>query len=143
MAVNLTTIKNTNQETIIHFESGATIGNATITIANLTASTQARNSDTPKVNIVRFVSTGEDGAVVLVQRNGKSILVCAPENAPFLDLTSMGISDAQQNDQDIIIQNQAAKQVSGYITLRKIQGWSSKVETVTLGAYDNESSVGA
>jgi hypothetical protein len=143
MAVNLTTIKNTNQETIIHFESGATIGNATITIANLTASTQARNSDTPKVNIVRFVSTGEDGAVVLVQRNGKSILVCAPENAPFLDLTSMGISDAQQNDQDIVIQNQAAKQVSGYITLRKIQGWSSKVETATLGAYDNESSVGA
>ena len=143
MAVNFTTIKNTNLETIIHFESPAATGTATITLANLTAATQTRNSDTPKVNIVRFVSTGEDGAVVLVQRNGKSILVCAPENAPFLDLTSMGISDAQQNDQDIVIQNQAAKQVSGYITLRKIQGWSSKVETATLCAYDNESSVGA
>lgn len=143
MAVNFTTIKNTNQETIIHFESPATIQNGTISIASLTAASQARNSDAPKVNIVRFIATGEVGSTVLVQRSVKSILVCAPENAPVLDFTSMGISDAQQNDQDIVIQNQTAKQVSGYITLRKVQGWSTKVETATLGAYDNESNVGS
>jgi hypothetical protein len=143
MAVNFTTIKNTNQETIIHFESPATIQNGTITIANLTAATQARNSDAPKVNIVRFVTTGEDGALLVVQRNGKTIIACAPENAPFLDLTSMGISDGQQNDYDIVIDNQSAKQVSGYITLRKVQGWSTKVETATFGAYDNETAVGS
>ena len=143
MAVNFTTIKNTNQETIIHFESPATIQNGTITIANLTAATQARNSDAPKVNIVRFVTTGEDGALLVVQRNGKTIIACAPENAPFLDLTSMGISDGQQNDYDIVIENQSAKQVSGYITLRKVQGWSTKVETAVFGPYDNETAVGS
>lgn len=143
MAVNLTTIKNTNQETIIHFESGATIGNATITIANLAATTQARNSDDPTVNIVRFVSTGEVGALVVVQRNGKSIIACAPENAPFLDLPSIGISDGQQHTSDIVIQNQTAKQVSGYIVLRKIAGWSTKVEDATYGAYDDPTRVGA
>ena len=143
MAINFTTIKNTNLETVIHFESPATIQNGTITIANLAAATQARNSDAPKVNIVRFVSTGEVGSTVLIQRGVKSILVCAPENAPVLDLPSMGISDGQNNDQDIVIQNQAAKQVSGYIVLRKIQGWSTKVETEQYGAYDDVTRVGA
>lgn len=143
MAVNFTTIKNTNLETIIHFESPATIQNGTITIANLASATQVRNSDTPKVNIVRLVATGEDGSTLLIQRNVKSVLVCAPENAPMIDLPSFGISDNQQNDQDIVLQNQTAKQISGYITLRKVQGWSDKVETATFGSYDNPTVVGS
>jgi hypothetical protein len=110
----------------------------------LAASTQSRNSDTPKVNIVRFVCSGVDGSAVTVTRNGKYIIACAPENAPFLDLTSMGISDNTQNDQNITIsQTVASKPITGYITLRKIQGWSTKVETVTYGAYDDETAVGA
>lgn len=142
MAMNLTTVKNTGQETIIHFEA-ADASSATITIAGLAASTQARNSDTPRVNIVRFVSTGEDGAVVVVSRNNKNIIACAPENAPFLDLTSMGITESQQNDQDIKIESKVAKVVSGYITLRKVAGWSGKVETAEFGSYDNPNVVGS
>lgn len=143
MAVNFTTIKNTNQETIIHFESPATIQNGTITIADLAAASQARNSDTPKVNIVRFVATGEVGSAVIVQRDIKTIIACAPENAPILDLPSMGISENQENDADIVIQNQTAKQVTGYITLRKVQGWDTKFEPATYGAYDDPTRVGA
>jgi hypothetical protein len=143
MSVNFTTIKNTNQETVIHFESPATIQNGTITIANLAAASQARNSDAPKVNIVRFICTGEDGAAVIIQRGIKTVLVCAPENAPQLDLPALGISDNINNDQDIVIQNQTAKQMSGYIVLRKIQGWSTKVEEATYGAYDDRTQVGA
>ena len=33
--------------------------------------------------------------------------------------------------------------VPGYITLRKIAGWNTKVETVVYGAYDDETTVGA
>lgn len=143
MAVNFTTIKNTNQEVVIHFESPATIQDGTITIADLAAASQARNSDTPKVNIVRFIASGEVGSTVIVQRDGKTVIACAPENAPFLDLPAMGISEDQKNNFNIVIQNQTAKQVSGYITLRKIQGWSTKVETATYGAYDDTSRVGA
>ena len=143
MSMNFTTIRNTNQETIIHFEAPSN-ESATITIADLTASTQARNSDTPLVNIVRFIATGADGATLTVSRNGKTIIVCAPENAPFLDLTSMGISDSTANDKDILVANQVSgKAVSGYITLRKIQGWSTKVENASFGAYDNPNQVGS
>lgn len=142
MAMNFTTIKNTGQETIIHFEA-TDASFATITLANLTASTQARNSDTPRVNIVRFVSTGEDGALVVVSRNGKNIIACSPENAPFLDITSMGFTESIQNDQDIKIENKYAKVITGYITLRKVAGWSGKIETAEFGSYDNPSVVGS
>jgi hypothetical protein len=142
MTMAITTVRNTNQETIIHFQSSA-IETGTITISGLAASTQARNSDTPAVNIVRFVSTGEDTASVTVLRNSKVLIACAPENAPLLDLTSMGISEGQYNTYDVVISNNVAKQVTGYITLRKIAGWSTKVETAVFGPFDNQSAVGS
>jgi len=143
MAMNFTTVRNTNQETIIHFET-VTDDSGTITLADLGADSQTRNSDDPLVNIVRFVTTGVDGSAVIVSRNGKNIIACAPENAPFLDLPSMGISDNTNNDQDIVIaQTVANKPISGYITLRKIAGWDTKVENATYGAYDDPTRVGA
>jgi hypothetical protein len=143
MAMNFTTIRNTNQETIIHFEAPSN-ESATITIANLAAATQARNSDTPKVNIVRFICTGVLGSSLTISRGIKTILACAPENAPILDLPQYGISDNIGNTDDIVIANGvASKPVSGYITLRKIQGWDTKVENATYGAYDDPTRVGA
>lgn len=142
MAMFLTTIKNTGQETIIHFEA-VDVSDATIELASLTASTQARNSDSPRVNIVRFVCTGEDGASVIISRNGKNIIACAPENAPFLDLTSMGITESINNDKDIKVENKAAKAVTGYITLRKVAGWSGKIEIGEFGQYDDPTVVGS
>ena len=142
MAVLFTTVRNTNQETIIHFDTVAA-ESGTITLADLAAATQTRNSDAPKVNIVRFICTGADGAGTRVTRSGKNIISVAPENAPVLDLTQYGISDGINNTADIVIVNDVAKPVTGYITLRKVQGWSTKVETATLGAYDNETAVGS
>ena len=143
MAMNFTTVRNTNQETIIHFET-VDDDSATITLADLGASTQTRNSDDPLVNIVRFISTGIDGSAVIVSRDGKNIIACAPENAPILDLTQYGITDSTNNDQDILIaQTVANKSVSGYITLRKIAGWDTKVEYATYGAYEDEARIGA
>lgn len=143
MSMNFTTIRNTNQEIVIHFEAPSN-ESANITIADLAASSQERNSDTPKVNIVRFVCTGELGSSVKVSRGVKTIISAAPENAPILDLPSMGISDGINNTADITIaQGTAGKSISGYITLRKVQGWSTKVETATYGAYDDVTRVGA
>ena len=145
MAMNLTIVRNTNQETIYHFEA-TTNESATITLTNLTADTQALTAGgTPRVNIVRFVATGVDGSAMLISRSGgKAIINCAPENAPVLDLTSMGISDGQSNAENIVVASTvASKPVSGYITLRKIQGWDTKVETATYGSYDNVTAVGS
>jgi hypothetical protein len=143
MAVLFTTVKNTNQEVIVHFDTVAA-ESGTLALNTLGADTQALTSGgTPTVNIVKFVSTGELGSALRIVRNGKNVIACAPENAPFLDLNSIGISDNINNNNDIVVTNDVAKPVTGYLVLRKVNGWDTKVETVTYGAYDDETRVGA
>jgi hypothetical protein len=142
MAMTITTLKNTNQETVIHFTSSAA-ESGTITIANLTASTQARNSDTPTVNIVKWQITGELGSKVNLLRNSKIVISCAPENAPYAELNAWGIPLTNDNTSDIVITNGVLKDVSGILVLRKVAGWSTKVEEATYGAYDDPTRVGA
>lgn len=142
MAMTLTTLKNTNQETVIHFASSAA-ESGTITIANLTASTQARNSDTPIVDIVKWTVTGELASKVTVSRNSKLVIACAPENAPYLENNTWGIPLTNDHTSDIVITNGAAKDVTGVLVLRKQAGWSTKVEPATYGAYDDVTRVGA
>ena len=142
MAMTITTLKNTNQETVIHFTSSAA-ESGTITIANLTASTQARNSDTPTVNIVKYNIVGELGSKVSIIRNSKIVITCAPENAPYAEFNAWGIPVTNDNTSDIVITNGAAKDVAGFIVLRKIAGWSTKVETAVFGPFDNLSAVGS
>ena len=76
-------------------------------------------------------------------RNSKNIIACAPENAPVLDLNVNGFVDNINNTYDIVVTNDVAKAVTGYLVLRKVAGWNTKVETATYGAYDDETRVGA
>lgn len=142
MAMTFTTLKNTNQETIIHFAS-STNETGTITIANLTASTQARNADTPVVDIVKYHITGELGSHVRIQRNSKTVLSCSPENAPYAEFNAWGIPVSNDNTSDIVIDNHTAKDTTGFLVLRKKAGWSTKVENEVYGAYDDVTRVGA
>jgi hypothetical protein len=96
MAMVFTTLKNTNQESVIHFASSAA-ESGTITIANLTASSQARNADTPTVNIVKWQVTGELASKVNILRNSKIVISCAPENAPYAELNAWGIPLTNDN----------------------------------------------
>lgn len=140
MAVTFTTIKNTNLETIVKFQ-GVAADTGTLSLATLGAATQARNSDAPVVNIVKFVASGLLTSGVTVVRNSTTVLACAPENAPVLDLNTIGISDSVANDKDITVSITGAA-ATGYIVLRKIAGWSTKVETEQYGSYDNVNTVG-
>ena len=141
-ATRTTIIRNTNLETIIKFEGSSTDTAATIDISTLAATTQARNSDTPTVNIVKFIATGLLTSGVQIVRNGVNVLSAAPENAPVLDLTQNHISDNIQNTSNIVITTTGAAS-TGYLVLRKIAGWSTKVEEATYGAYDDATRVGA
>ena len=142
MAMTFTTVKNTNQETVIHFTSSAA-ESGTITIANLAAGSQARNADTPNVTIVKFSVMGELGSKVTINRNSKIVIACAPENAPYMEANSWGIPINNDATSDIVVTNGVAKDVSGFLVLRKVAGWSTKVETATYGAYDDVTRVGA
>ena len=142
MPMVFTTVKNNNLETVIHFESSAA-ESGTITIANLTATTQARNSDTPKVDIVKFLCTGELGSHVKIIRNSKPVIACAPENEAIVEFNALGIPVTNDNTSDIVVTNAVAKAVTGWIVLRKQAGWATKVEDATYGAYDDPTRVGA
>jgi len=102
-ATRTTIIRNTNLETIIKYEGSSVDTAATIDISTLTASTQARNAETPTVNIVKFIATGLLTSGVTVVRNSVTVLAAAPENAIALDLTQNHISDNIQNTQNIVI----------------------------------------
>ena len=142
MAVTITQMKNTNQEVVV---KAITDGNSsgTITIANLGASTQARNSDAPVVNIAKFFATGELGSHIFIQRNSINVLSCAPENVPMMDFNSNGWVDTTANTYDIVVNNDSAKTATVYLVLRKAAGWDTKVEYATYGAYEDETRVGA
>jgi len=140
--MTITTLKNTNQETVIHFASSLA-ESGTITIANLTATSQARNAATPTVNIIKWSITGELASKVNIVRNSKNVIVAAPENAPYAELNAWGIPLTNDNTSDIVITNGAAKEVTGILVLRKVAGWSTKVEDATYGAYDDPTRVGA
>lgn len=141
-ATRTTIIRNTNLETIIKYEGSSVDTAATIDISTLTASTQTRNSETPTVNIVKFIATGLLTSGVTVVRNSVTVLAAAPENAISVDLTQDRISDNIQNTQNIVITTTGAAS-TGYLVLRKVAGWATKVETATYGAYDDETRVGA
>lgn len=142
MAVTITTLKNTNQETVI---KATTDGNSTgtITIANLGATTQARNTDAPVVNIAKFMCVGEVNSHIFIQRNSINVVSIAPENAPFFDFNSNGWVDTTANTYDIVVNNDSTKTATLYLVLRKVAGWDTKVEYATYGAYDDETRVGA
>lgn len=143
MAVLFTTVKNTNQETVIHFTSSAA-ESGTIALNTLTAATQAITAGgTPTVNIVKYMLSGELGSKVSIIRNGKIVIVCAPENAPYMEANAWGIPIINDNTSDIVITNGAAKDVSGFVVLRKVAGWDTKVEGATYGSYDDPTRVGA
>ena len=54
----------------------------------------------------------------------------------------MGFADTIQNTSDIVV-TIAGAEAQLYLTLRKIGGYASKVETAVYGAYDDQTAVGS
>ena len=140
-AIRFDTLRNTNQETIIKF-SGGTGDTGTITISNLTASTQVRNAATPTVNIVRLLASGLTNSNLTITRNSVPIFYGSPGAVIELEFISNGFSDSVNNTSDLAF-TIATAGVTGYITLRKLAGWDTKVEEVVYGVYDDPTRVGA
>jgi len=140
-AIRFDTLRNTNQETIIKFAGGSG-DTGTITIANIGATSQTRNSDTPAVNMVRILASGLTNSNLTITRNSVPIFYGSPGAVIELEFISNGFSDSVNNTYDLVFTIGTAG-VTGYITLRKIAGWSTKVENETYGAYDDPTRVGA
>ena len=140
-AIRFDTLRNVNQETIIKFTGGSG-DTGTIVLTSLTAATQARNATTPAVNMVRIIASGLTNSNLTITRNSVAVFQGSPGAVVDLEFISNGFSDSVMNTSDLVftIGNAA---VTGYITLRKLAGWDTKVEDATYGAYDDRTVVGS
>ena len=140
MAVTKTILKNVHQETVIKV-SGT--GSTTINIsADLLCTHQALSGDTVRVDIVSAMVTGLLGSGITVVRNSVPVLAFAPENNGKFNFEGEGFRDTVQNDKNIVVDISGAEGHI-YLTLRKVAGFASTVETTYFGQYDNENVVGS
>lgn len=142
MAVTKTILKNTNNETIVKI--AGTAASATISLnSDCVASTQATSGATQTVNIVGFQFTGLASSTITIARNGTNITTVSAEGHDDVEFAAgMGFSDTIQNTSDIVV-TIAGAEAQLYLTLRKVSGYASKVETAVYGAYDDQTAVGS
>jgi hypothetical protein len=143
MAVTKTILKNTNQESVVKI--AGTAASATITLStDLIASTQAVTSPpTSRVNIAGVQWVGLPGATITITRNSVNILTLPGGGADYIEFAAgSGFVDNIENASDIVV-TIAGAEAQCYLTLRKVSGYTTKVETAVYGAYDDETQVGA
>lgn len=142
MAVTKTILRNTNLETVV--QVGGTSGSATITLnSDLVASSQALTAGgTPTVNITGYMVSGLLTSAITVTRNSVNQMTFAPENSGTFDFQGQGFAQTQNNTSDIVVTIGA---VEGHLILklRKVDGYSPKVETAQFGGGDNPAVVGS
>jgi hypothetical protein len=142
MAVTKTVLKNTNQESVV--KVAGTAAAATIDIsADLLASTQALDGATQTVNIVACKWCGLNNSTITITRNSVNILTLNGADAGDLDFSAgYGFVDSIENTSDVVV-TVAGAEAQVYLTLRKVGGYATKVETAVFGAYDDQTAVGS
>lgn len=141
MAVVKTILKKTHQEGII--KVAGTDGNATISLASdLLPTNQALTvSGTPTVNIVAAHWTGGTGSLITVVRNNVTILTIPADQPSQFDFEGMGFVDTISNTYDIVVTITGTAQL--YLVVRKVDGYSTKIEYADFGQYDDPTAVGS
>ena len=93
-------------------------------------------------DIITAQVTGLLNSSITVVRNSLPVLAFAPENNGNFNFEGNGFRDTVGNTSDIVV-TIAGAEAHIYLTIRKVGGYATKVETATLGAYDDETRVGA
>ena len=142
MAVTKTVLKNTNNETIVKI--AGTAASATIDLqTDCLATTQAISGATQTFNIVGFQFTGLPSSTITITRNSVNVTTVAAEGHDDVEFAAgMGFADTTENTSDIVV-TIAGAEAQLYLTLRKIGGYATKVETAVYGAYDDQTAVGS
>ena len=140
MAVTQTIIKRTQQEAIVKI--GGTSGSSTIALDDLVCHNQVVEGTDQRVDIVAATVTGLLSSAITVTRNGVATLAFAGENSAIFDFEGQGFRDFTNNDKDIVV-TIAGAEAHIYLTLRKVSGFATTVETGIYGSYDDITRVGA
>jgi hypothetical protein len=134
-----TVLKNTNGEAVVKI---AGIGLETIDLqTDILAATQALDGETQTVNIVGIQFTGLATSTITIVRGGTTVTSLSAEGHDYIEFGA-GYSETVGNTADIAVTIGTAN-AQCYLTLRKVSGYATKVETATYGAYDDPTRIGA
>jgi hypothetical protein len=134
-----TVLKNTNNEAVVKITG---IGAETIDLqTDILAATQALAGETQTVNIVGIQFTGLATSTITIVRGGTTVTSLSSEGHDYIELGA-GYSETIGNTSDIVVTIGTAN-AQAYITLRKVGGYATTVETATYGIYDDPTIVGA
>lgn len=117
--------------------------NETVTLnSDCLASTEALTvGGTPTVNILGLHWSGAADAVATITRNSVVIATLQANASGELLFADSEFTESIENTSDIVVTSTGLMQV--WILLRKVAGYSSKIETAQFSVYDDTNAVGS
>lgn len=136
-----TILKKTESKVAVKLH-GDNIGETINLATDCLASTEALTVDgTPTVNILTIHWTGAPDSVVTITRNSVVVATLPCAAAGELIFADTDFTDSIENTSNIVVTSTGVAQV--WLVLRKISGYSSKIETAQFSIYDNTNAVGS
>lgn len=141
MAVIKTVLKNTHNEAVVKI--AGTAAAATIDLqTDILHANQALDGGTQTVNIVGAQWVGLAGSTITITRNGVNVITAPGEQPTNMMFEGEGYVDTIGNTSDIVV-TIAGAEAQLYLTLRKVSGYATKIETAQFSVYDNTTLVGS
>jgi hypothetical protein len=113
----------------------------TITLATDLLHTTEVVSGTPAVDIQAMYWTGAAAGVATITRNAVTVSTLVGQRPGYIDFTAAEFRDSTNNTSDIVVTTTGQMEV--WLLLRKVTGYSSKIEDAQYGSYDDPSRIGA
>lgn len=121
---------------------GTTLNETVSLNVDCLASTEALTvGGTPAANILTMHWTGAPDSVITVTRNNVVIATLPCAAAGELIFADTEFNDSIENSSDIVVTSTGVAQL--WLVLRKVGGYSSKIETAQFSVYDNTNAVGS
>lgn len=96
---------------------------------------------TPTANIVSVHWAGAAGASATITRNSVKIIIVSGDNAGELLFLDTEFTDSIENTHNLVVTSTGEMQI--WLVLRKVSGYSSKIETAEFSVYDDTNAVGS
>lgn len=145
--MTLSVLRKTDTKVSFKVHTESTAINQTIALATdcLDSSREALagGSNVPRANIIAMWWAGAPDVIITVKRNGVTIATLHADSPGQFDFEDVHFVDNLENSSDVVITTNIAGAAQLYITMRKVAGYLSKIETPAYGSYDDETVIGA
>lgn len=115
--------------------------NETVTLATDCLVSSEAVVGTPKANILSIHWTGAPDAFATITRNSVKVAILNSGSSGEITFYDTDFTDSIESESDLVVTSTGEMQV--WIVLRKVSGYSSKIETAEYSVYDNVNAVGS